>query len=121
MCCGPDHIGPPPGWYAGTAEVESLAEVQARVRAAPMALQLAALASVLQPHGQADPGPRPRTGPRPVSTEGGNGRALITRHGPRGEPDRFQDWAGLIEGGGDLYLPGGTSSASWVAHPPWNP
>lgn len=68
MCCGPDHIGPPPGWYAGTEEVETRAEVRAR--------QLAALASIIRPAEQSEPGPRPRRSPPPRSTERGQGRAI---------------------------------------------
>lgn len=113
MCCEPDHIGPPPGWYDGTTEVETLAEVRRR--------QLAALASILKPPDQSDPGPRPRTGPRPVSTEDGQGRALITMRHPNGIRERWEDWHNPVSGGGDLYLPGGTNPGSWVAHPPRNP
>jgi hypothetical protein len=99
MCCGPDHIGPPPGWHDGTAEVETRAEVRRR--------QLDALATVIRPPGQADPGPRPRRGPPPRSTEGGQGRAI-----PR---DRV-----LLPGWTDEWVtdPGG-DAIPWWSGPGW--
>jgi hypothetical protein len=109
MCCGPNHIGPPPGWHQGTAEVETLAEARRR--------QLAALASVLM--NPADPRAT-RRGRRPQSTEGGQGRAAVSRRHADGTMERG-DWiSGNVPQDGH-GLPGGSSVTSWVSHPPRNP
>lgn len=66
MCCSPDHLGAPPEWRNELA-AEGLAAPLPRPRVA--AADLDAWARLL--------GPRPR-GPRPTSTEDGQGRALLT-------------------------------------------
>jgi len=78
MCCQPDHIGPPPGWYEGTAEVETMAEIRAAIAAVSMAERLNVLAACLHEGHQRGSGP----GRGPRSTEGGRGRAL-PGHGGR--------------------------------------
>lgn len=71
MCCQPDHVGPDPEWYADTDGIP-LDYPRARVTAAT----LATWARLLGPH--AFDG----SALRPVSTEGGSGRALPTAHHP---------------------------------------
>jgi hypothetical protein len=93
MCCSEDHIGPPPEWQY-LADREGDTGILPERAALPLTGarvgrgDLAALAAVLQPA----PGHAP--GPRPVSTEGGQGRALPTfRRTPDGAPMRDDDWA----------------------------
>lgn len=90
MCCSPDHLGSPPEWRNELA-AEGLAPPLPRPRVT--AADLAAWGRLL--------GDRPR-GPRPVSTEGGQGHAWPVarwlRHGEAGPglPRERDTWQGQV-------------------------
>lgn len=70
MCCSPDHLGAPPEWHR-----EAAAEADERpgeVIPPPPRVTAATLAAWARFLGNRPPGPRP------ASTEGGQGRALLT-------------------------------------------
>lgn len=95
MCCEPSHLGPPPEWRR-----EQAGEVirEGRWPSVPSVAEgLAALASICHPgHQEADR-------PRPVSTEGGQGRALLSNFLRPGE--RYEDLAELDKYGPPVAEP----------------
>jgi hypothetical protein len=94
VCCEPGHIGPPPEWYRDAADqAPPLRRLPSGAALAVMLWQL-----VL---------PAREPGPRPVSTEGGHGRAKLH---PRwlGE-DAEEDWTAALPAD-----PGGLGLAGWL-------
>jgi hypothetical protein len=108
MCCTPEHLGPPPEWqreYDG--EVISDGLVPPSVSAAE---GLNVLASVLHPAHQRGSGPG--RGPRPRSTEGGQGRALLSKYAPDGRTrGRYEDAEDVLSKLAD------TDEPSWATRP----
>jgi hypothetical protein len=111
MCCEPSHTGPPPGWHddSGSETRWPLADhendagqLPGDPRVGPAALT--ALAAIIQPA----PGHRP--GPRPCSTEGGQGRA-IPSHG-EDVTDLAADWPDRGE-----LLPESGNEPAWAMRP----
>lgn len=109
MCCQPDHIGPPPEWqYLADREGHGgdlpdragLPLTGARVGRG----DLAALASILHDSHQRGSGP----GRGPVSTEGGQGRAM-PGHGNR--PTERAELAG------STAVADTTPEPAWVQRP----
>jgi len=101
MCCQPDHIGPPPGWYEGTAEVETMAEIRAAIAGVSMAERLNTLAACLHQGHQRGSGP----GRGPLSTEGGRGRALPREVTPQGWQSRAEDLRHVLDLAGEPEYP----------------
>ena len=93
MCCESGHVGAPPEWHK-----EDAGEVIHEGRWLPTAAQ-----SVAWWRRQFAP---PEPGPRPVSTEGGQGRALLTRCGcTNGERDSSSMYLLDADLGADAWAP----------------
>jgi hypothetical protein len=97
MCCTDDHIGPPPEWHRDhdDASLTDYPRLPGGLHwgQGSAALALALWAAVL--------GLPAEPGPRPVSTEGGQGRAeLAWRHGDDIPSRMWRQLAALDPGGG---------------------